>query len=652
MSKETNILIVDDNEDLAANIQDILVEKGYRCATAFSGAGAIDRCREESFDIVLLDFKLPDMDGLQLQERLSELIRADYVIITGDASVESAAAAVSRRQIIAYETKPLDMDRLLAFIRQIHERRRMERELKKSRDRYRNLYDALMDALLVHSLEEDGSMGNFREVNDIACQRYGYSREELLGMSPFDLLATESSTEVGPIIEELHRGKSITFEQIHLTREGRGIPVEIHAKAFQLDGKPAVISLVRDITDRKRAETERRLMERQILELQRQESLGVMAGGIAHDFNNILMVVIGYIEMALDDQQQSHTTRHFLEESRNAVLRAIHLVNQMLAYSGKGHFQVEPVELNPMVRRAVQTLRDTFARELIPETRLTPENPVIAADTAQVQKILENLVVNAYEALQEKQDRRIVISTGIEEYTAEGLKETEPEVWLGYEPPLKGGLFGFLEVEENGCGMDSGTRKRLFEPFFTSKFQGRGLGLCAVIGMVRGHRGFIRIDSAPGKGTKFRVLFPLQAGEAEIPAPEEVADKNEKNAIGVRQVLVVDDEETVRNLIQLMLESLGCEVRTAANGIEAISCFHRHTGEIDLILMDLSMPLMGGLEVFAELRRIGCTIPVILISGYSETEIQQEFSDKGFAGFLQKPFRKGALEDLLESVVH
>ncbi len=647
MTPELNILVVDDNEDLAINIRDGLHEKGYRATVALSGAAAMEQCRQHPFDLVLLDYNLPDMDGLQLQEKLAEIVQADYIIITGYASVESAAKAVFRKQIVGYETKPLDLDRLLSFVQQIRDRRQAEAALRRSQDRYQNLYEAITDALFVHELDEEGSMGRFTEVNAVACDRYGYLQGEFLGMTPYQIDAPESTTDVAAILGELARGKSATFEQVHLTKDDRRIPVEIHSKAFHLDGTPSVISLVRDITERKKAEEQRRRMERRIQMLQRLESLGVMAAGIAHDFNNILMVVIGNIEMAMDDAAQLPEAFGSLEESKKAALRAVDLVRQMLAYTGKGGFNAAPIHMNAIVEETVELLKRTISPETQLTTRLNGRNPVIHGDGAQLRQIASNLIANARESLDEEKGGLVAVSTGIETCDADRLKATVPEAWLGYDEPLREGRYARLEVADNGCGMDSDLTKRIFEPFFTTKFQGRGLGLSAVIGMVRAHGGFVQVDSQPGRGTAVRILFPLHqeglAADAQT-AVETAAVARRKTGL----VLVVDDEVAVRGLMQQMLDKLGYAVVVAANGAEAIELYYRHAGEIDLILLDLSMPVMGGAAAFQELRRIGCTAPVILASGDSEDRIRQEFAGRGFAGFIQKPFRKAALYELLE----
>ncbi len=651
MTEKWSILIVDDNEDLANNLQDILHEKGYLAALAKDGASATEICERQSFDLVLLDYNLPDMNGLQLQEKLSETIQADYIVVTGYASVESASEAVSRKQIVGYETKPIDMDRLLSFIEQIRERRQAEEELRKSRERYRNLYEAITDALFVHVVEEDGAMSRFSEVNDVACQRYGYSREEFLGLSPCDIDAPESNTDVASIVRKLARGQNVTFEQIHLAKSGRRIPVEIHAKTFKLDGNPSVLSLVRDIADRKQAEEERRRMERRLQMLQRLESLGVMAGGIAHDFNNILMVVIGNIEMAMLDEVQSLETLSNLEESKKAALRATDLVRQMIAYTGKGMFSVASVFINSIAEETVELMKAKVSPKAELKTNLDGENPVIEGDEAQLRQIASNLIGNACEALDEKEGGSVVVSTGIERCDASLLKQTMPEAWLIYPEPWKEGNYAFLEVRDDGCGMDADVQKRIFDPFFTTKFQGRGLGLSAVIGMVRSHKGFVRVDSTPGQGTAVRILFPLQGKGMPRTDAETSSETAKITWRGEGLVLLAHDEEAVRNIMRRMMEKMGYAAMVASNGLETVGLYRRHADEIVLIIMDWRMSPMGGVETFRELRRIGCSAPVILASGYSEEKVREQLDATGFSGFIRKPFQMKTLMELLARIM-
>ncbi|MFP4348294.1 MAG: response regulator [Desulfococcaceae bacterium] len=650
MTPELNILVVDDNEDLAINLQDILHEKGYQAKTALDGAAAINLCGKESFDLVLLDYNLPDMDGLQVQKHLSSLTPADFIIVTGYASVESASAAVSRRQIVGYETKPLDVDRLLAFIRQVGDRRQAERDLQRSQARYRTLYEAITDALFVHPMADDGAMGRFTEVNEVACERYGYSREELLNMRPADIVAPETETDLEWIVEKLSGGGNVIFEQIHRIQNGGRIFAEVHANAFQLDGSLCVLSLVRDISERKQAEADRRQMENRIQTLQRMESLMVMAGGIAHDFNNILMVVIGNMEIGMDDPGLSPQALKNLMESKNAALRAAELVKQMLAYSGRGHFVVEPVRLNEAIQETAELLKTTCGSHAELKIRPSSESPVIDADKSQLTQIIMNLIINACESLDQTDGGRVTISTGVEICDTACLKATLSDAWLGYDEPLKEGRYAFLEVKDEGCGMDPETRRRIFEPFFSTKFQGRGLGLPSVLGIIRGHQGFIRVDTQVSQGTVIRVLLPVPE-QVDNPSSAELSLAAREVLAGEGLILVVDDEPSVRRLIRMMLEKMGYEVITAADGNEAVRIYHARSDALALIVMDLTMPGMGGVDTFQALQRAGCDIPVVLASGYSEAQLRTQHGEKGFAGFLHKPFQKQTLSEMLVQVL-
>ncbi|MFW6332674.1 MAG: response regulator [Thermodesulfobacteriota bacterium] len=650
MTPELNILVVDDNEDLAINLQDILHEKGYQAKTALDGAAAINLCGKEPFDLVLLDYNLPDMDGLQVQKHLSSLTPADFIIVTGYASVESASAAVSRRQIVGYETKPLDVDRLLAFIRQVGDRRQAERDLQRSQARYRTLYEAITDALFVHPMADDGAMGRFTEVNEVACERYGYSREELLNMRPADIVAPETETDLEWIVEKLSGGGNVIFEQIHRIQNGGRIFAEVHANAFQLDGSLCVLSLVRDISERKQAEADRRQMENRIQTLQRMESLMVMAGGIAHDFNNILMVVIGNMEIGMDDPGLSPQALKNLMESKNAALRAADLVKQMLAYSGKGHFVVEPVRLNEAIQETAELLKTTCGSHAELKIRPSSESPVIDADKSQLTQIIMNLIINACESLDQTDGGRVTISTGVEICDTACLKATLSDAWLGYDEPLKEGRYAFLEVKDEGCGMDPETRRRIFEPFFSTKFQGRGLGLPSVLGIIRGHQGFIRVDTQVSQGTVIRVLLPVPE-QVDNPSSAELSLAAREVLAGEGLILVVDDEPSVRRLIRMMLEKMGYEVITAADGNEAVRVYHARSDVLALIVMDLTMPGMGGVDTFQALQRAGCDIPVVLASGYSEAQLRTQHGEKGFAGFLHKPFQKQTLSEMLVQVL-
>jgi nitrogen-specific signal transduction histidine kinase/ActR/RegA family two-component response regulator len=405
--------------------------------------------------------------------------------------------------------------------------------------------------------------------------------------------------------------------------------------------KRQLITLIlRDSSERRRAEDERLKFLSQIQQTQKLESLGVLAGGIAHDFNNLLMAVLGHADLALDALPAASEARDDLAEIRRAAQRATELCKQMLAYSGKGRFVIQPVELQKVVEEMLHMLRVSISKNAILKLNFAPNLPPVDADASQLRQVVMNLVVNASEAISERSGV-ITLSTGAMDCDRQYLSEA----WLDEQLPE--GMYVFIEVADTGAGMDLETRSRIFDPFFTTKFTGRGLGLAAVLGIVRGHRGAIKVYSELGKGTTFKVLFPV-SHRAEV--------REEGSAVrgiyeGKGTVLLVDDDESVRAVGRKMLERIGFTVVTAADGSEAIARFRERADDIICAIVDLTMPHVDGAETFRELRRMRPGVRVILSSGYNEQDVTQRFVGKGLAGFIQKPYQLSTLVAVLQEVL-
>ncbi len=407
------------------------------------------------------------------------------------------------------------------------------------------------------------------------------------------------------------------------------------------DGNPLrMMGTHTDIDERKRAEADRLEMERRLLHAQKLESLGVLAGGIAHDFNNLLMAILGYADLALLEVSPVSPARSSLEEIINASHRAADLCRQMLAYSGRGRFVIERLKIGEVVQEMTHMLKTCISKKVLLNLDLAKDVPAIDGDPGQIRQVLMNLVINASEAIGEKSGV-VTISTGARYCDAEYLRETL------LDDSLPEGLYVSLEVSDTGCGMDRETQARIFEPFFTTKFTGRGLGMSAVLGIVRGHKGSLKVYSEPGKGTAFQLLFPASV-EADGPATREVGPMSEWRGSGT--ILLVDDEETILGVARLMLEKLGFSVITARDGGEAVEIYRTLGHEIAVVLLDLTMPCMNGEEAFRELRRIDPGVRVILSSGYSEHEIAARFAGKGLAGFIQKPYQIARLREAFRGI--
>jgi signal transduction histidine kinase len=408
----------------------------------------------------------------------------------------------------------------------------------------------------------------------------------------------------------------------------------------ELDLSRVIITMM-DITEHKRAEEETRKLERQLLEAQKLESLGVLAGGIAHDFNNLLTGILGGADLALSKMSPESPGRRHVAVIQKAAARATDLTNQMLAYSGHGRVLVEHLNLSALVVEMEQLLESSVSKKVLLESDLPADLPAVMADATQLRQVVMNLIINASEAMGE--------GKGIVSVRTELVPLQDPAPASEYPPDgLAPGNYVCLGVSDTGCGMDEETQARMFDPFSTTKFQGRGLGLAAVLGIVRGHKGAITVSSEPGDGTTVRVLLP--AVDRSSP-PEHITPVDGTPLLGSGTVLVVDDEDIVREVAHEMLNEQGFDVLLAADGRQGVELYRAHAGEIAVVLLDLTMPEMGGEQALDEIRRIQPNAKVILCSGYAEEDLKKRFAGTGATDFLHKPFRVGALVKKLRAVL-
>ena len=645
----TRVLIVEDEDVVSTMLVRAFTAHGYTAAAVRTASDALQRCRRESQELIILDYHLPDMPGDVL---LDEVVRSSphsaVIMMTGDPRAELALDWM-RRGARAYVHKPFTPEYLIALgekarreIAMLHIETRLEertRDLREKEERYRTLFENVTDALFVYALQLDGSLGRCLEVNDIACQMLGYTHEELLRHAPLDFFAAQNAGETARLAGQLLDGAALVVERQLAAKDGRRIPVEIHARMFTIGGRVAVMALVRDCTERLQAEADRQRLAEQAHQMQKLESLGVVAGGIAHDFNNILLTILGNVELALSDLPPLAPARACLLEVDKAARRAAELSMNMLIYSGRANFMPQPLTLDAVVAEMRVGLTAAVPHNIA--LRIEPEaQPAsLAADSTLLRQIITNLVNNAAEALGGRAGE-IVLRTGQMECDADFLATT----WLA--EPLPPGPYAFLEIADNGSGMDSATLERIFDPFFSTRFTGRGLGLAAVLGAVRIHRGAIHVTSAEGLGTTFRVLLPLAAAPAAAAAPAP-AD----TWVGHGTILLVDDEEAVRELGQRMLEKIGFRALAAADGATAVALLRAHRDEIGIVILDLTMPDMDGEAVFAALQKIKPGVPILMCSGYDEQSVTGNITGPGYAGFLQKPYQQAALRAKLRAVL-
>ena len=415
----------------------------------------------------------------------------------------------------------------------------------------------------------------------------------------------------------------------------------VHQRTTEL--RRVNLALEAEVIEREAAEEKRRNLERQVWHAQKLESLGVLAGGIAHDFNNLLTVILGSADVAMQIIEPDAPARPLVDEIRNASNRAADLTRQMLAYSGRGHFEIREVNLNELVGEIARLLSASVAKHVTITMRLAENLPAVRADSAQLQQIVMNLITNAAEAIPEDHAGEVILSTEVVRCSRHDLDSSR----LPDKPPE--GDYVCLQVVDNGSGMDAEAMNRLFEPFYTTKTTGRGLGMSATLGIVRGHVGAITVESAPGVGTTIRVLLPAAEKSMENVGTDGVGEGGEWRGHGT--VLLVDDEEAVRSLAARMLERMGFKVLTAADGVEGVDLFRAHADEVRCILLDFSMPRMDGVQASQALHRIKAGVPIVVCSGFNRQEVEHRFQGRLIGAFLHKPFRYEELRQAFQAAL-
>lgn len=521
------------------------------------------------------------------------------------------------------------------------ERRRMEEELRDSEARYRFLAVHALDFI---SLHDPG--GKYLYASPVAERMLGYRPEEMTGGAATAFLHPddrERFLEENRRIAEKDRPATALHSRLR-RKDGGYLEAETVASAVRDERGEIrmILRITRDITERKR-------IENRLFENQKLETLGMLAGGVAHEFNNLLLGITGAVELLRLLMPGNGEAGKYLDMIERNGDRAVELTGQLLAYARKGKFSPQVLTLNWAVHEAVPILKAAFPPSVEFRLDLAEDLPPILADATQLKQVVTSLCLNAGEAMPD--GGVLSIRTRREEGPpAPGGPGAEPggEATIVRSGPA--GRFSVpcavLEVIDTGCGMDGKTLGRIFEPFFSTKFIGRGMGLAAVRGIVEIHDGEISVRSRPGEGTAFTVVFP--AAPEPHAGVEEEADPGEGRS---GTILVADDEDDVREVVSAMLRSFGYRVIEARNGVEAVELFRERHREISLVLLDLMMPWMTGDRAYAEMRRICPWVRALLASGYDESERIREIVAEGFQGFLQKPFRRGDLGRKVEEAL-
>jgi PAS domain S-box-containing protein len=513
-----------------------------------------------------------------------------------------------------------------------------ERDLRESEKKLQVIFDSSEAGIIVVS-----PIGIITFANKRMASMFGMSLNELVGTSYFDYVH-ESEKQTGvECMEQVILGKikSVEFDRHYIRKDGTDLWGHLTGTRFEnVDGSIRdQIIVISDITESKRAEEEKRLLELQLQHAQKLESLGVLAGGIAHDFNNILTVITGSCFLMQMDGADAKKNILTIEK---ATERAAALCRQMLAYAGKAPIVHTQVNMGEVLDDMIDLLKTTIPKTTEINFDKASTIPFIKGDSSQLSQIVLNIVINASEAIGDVQGE-IRISLSTTEIKAEQIVID----YLGNTIPV--GSYVRLEISDNGSGMDDEIKRRIFEPFYTTKFTGRGLGMSAILGIIKGHQGALQLESQLGQGTTFKVFLPAQSDKSisnrsSLPTPHTAWQ-------GSGTILLVEDEEQILLVAKLMLEKLGHTVIEASNGREALDMFQKHIDDIVLVVTDIGMPIMDGYQLFSELKKLNPNLPIIIASGFGNTVVTSHIPRKDIAALINKPYDFDRIRDVMKNVM-
>lgn len=624
---EEATLLGDDLANLLAGVEIpiIMLTKDFRIRRFTPSAGKLLSLIPADIDRQILDLKLK-IDVPDLEELLVEVLDT---ITVQQREVQDRAGRWYSLSIRPYRSLADKIDGVVVTLNDVHAIKCSEQRFREARDLADSIVTSLRDPLLVLD-------------RGLRVQRANQAFQKAFETVPVGVVA--SPVESAPakrwyvsglhqrLVSSLETGEAFESFEAETDFWGGDIRTVLLSARRVRSGEqdePLILLAVEDVTERRLAERERAELAKQLEESQRLKALGVLAGGIAHDFNNILTAVVGYANLVQSKLPSDSPLLRHIDTIEQQALRAAELCNQMLAYSGQGRMVVRRLDLSAFVEELAPALSSSIGKGSVLQLELNEALPAIEADVAQLHQIVANLIINASESLGTN-GSTITVKTG--------CLQTDPTYFATARiaPEVVQEQYVYLEVSDEGCGMDSETQAQIFDPFFSTKFAGRGLGLAAVIGSVRGHGGALSLDSEPGQGSVFRVCFPSVSGAIEgMPGP--IPEDETWHGDGV--VLIIDDETSVRESLREMLELLGFRVLEAENGREGLTVFSEKASEIALVMLDLTMPQLSGADTYPRLLELRPDLRIVLMSGYDEKESLEALGSTEVVGFLRKPFR-------------
>ncbi len=653
-----NILIVDDDAKTLTAMEALLSAPGRNIVLARSGREALRQLLRQDFALILLDVRMPDIDGFETAAMIRQNERFRYTPIIFLSAVDTLDEDIVRgvaSGAVDYLFKPVMPDVLKAKVTVFVDLFRMSERLKQQAVKEAQallaaVVESSQDAITSKSLE-----GVILSWNQSAEKLFGYKAAEVIGKPMTIVIPEDKIDEERLILERIRRGERIEpFETTRRSKTGVVIDVSLAISPI-LDGAGRIIgasSVARDISERKRMEAElrtlnaelekrvsdrtgelirtieqREKLQQQLAQSQKMESIGTLAGGIAHDFNNILTIIMGYAS-SLGNAAATPQIREGLEIIRETGQRGALLVQQLLTLARNGNLSFQPVDVNDLLRQFARLLGETFPKTINISLELHRDLPPTMADPNRLHQALLNLCVNARDAMNSAGTLALSDSVASGEELRTRFPDAADDVYL------------CITVSDTGTGMDPAVRDRIFDPFFTTKEpgQGTGLGLTAVYGIVREHDGFVEVDSEPGRGTTFRLYLPLRPVDGKSSAQAQALQSPSVYRAGHETVLFVDDEERQVDLMEGFLKEKGYRVLVARDGIEAVELHQRHKKEIAAVILDLGLPRLNGWEAFLKMKQEQPEVKTIFTSGYIKADMRSEMISNGVLAIIHKPY--------------
>jgi two-component system, cell cycle sensor histidine kinase and response regulator CckA len=627
MPAKLHILVLEDNMLDAELAIQALDSAGYTCQwdCVDTREAFLARLDGHVYDLVISDYNLPMFDGLSavqlLRQRDPDL---PFILVSGTLGEETAIESL-KAGATDYVVKS-HLARLPPVVTRALRERDEQRQRREAEARYRDLFENANDMIYTRDLG-----GYFTSVNGMGERLTGYTREQLLTMSLDQLFAPEYlHLRAEEILKHQGEGALAVAEELEFIRkDGTRIYVEVSSRLIYENGRPTgVQGIARDVSERKRAEEQRKLLEDQLLQAQKMESIGTLAGGVAHDFNNMLTAIIGNIQLVLESTPPESLDYPMLTEIEKAATRATALTRQLLTFSRRQPIERRTIDLNVTINELAQMLRRLIGEHVDVAIRLADHLSPIFADPAQIQQVVMNLAVNARDAM--PGGGHLLIATREVELDEHACRN---------QPWARPGRYAQLIVGDTGTGIDAELQQRIFEPFFTTKERGKGtgLGLSVVYGIIKQHEGFVQVDSAVDRGTTFTIFLPVPAVALGVVVP----DLSPLVRGGNETILVAEDEVSLRYLASTVLERLGYTVILAEDGLEAVNLFRAHQSRIDLVILDLVMPRFSGRDALELMRAMRPDLRALFVTGYDDAAAHVPGGDALVSGanLLQKPYR-------------